>query len=128
MIRKHTITTSGAPSALGPYSQGVEFWNLVFTSMQIPIDPNTGKLIEGGVEEQTKRVIENIKAIVEAGGSSLEEVVKVTVYVDNIESFSEVNDAYSVYFSEKPPARSFVVVSSLPAGAKVAMDAIAVRE
>ncbi len=128
MIKKHIVSTGEAPSALGPYSQGVAFWNLVFTSMQLPIDPKTGEIVNGGIKEQTRRVIENIKAIVEAGDSSLEEILKMTVYVDNIESFSEVNEVYSKYFSERPPARSFVVVSSLPKGAKVAMDAISVRE
>ncbi len=128
MIKKHIVTTKEAPEAIGPYSQGVAFWNLIFTSMQLPIDPKTGNIVNGGVVEQTERVIENIKAIVEAGDSSLEEILKMTVYVDDINSFSEVNEAYAKYFSERPPARSFVVVSSLPKGAKVAMDAVSVRE
>ncbi len=128
MIKKHIVTTNEAPRAIGPYSQGVAFWNLVFTSMELPIDPQTGELVDGDVKEQTRRVIENIKAIVEAGDSSLEEIIKVTVYVDDINNFSEVNEVYAKYFSERPPARSFVVVSSLPKGAKVAMDAISVRE
>lgn len=128
MIKKHIIKTPNAPDALGPYSQGIVFWNFVFTSMELPIDPKTGKLVSEDLKEQTKQVIKNIKAIMESGGSSLEEIVKMTVYINDINNFPQVNEAYEEFFPENPPARALVVVSDLPLGAKVAMDAMGVRE
>ena len=124
---KKVISTANAPQAIGPYSQAIEAGGFVFVSGQIPLIPATGELVEGSVEVQTARVLENLKAILEAAGSSLENVVKTTVYITNMEDFAKVNGIYGQYFQENPPARVCVEVSKLPKGALVEIDVIAAR-
>ncbi|ACK42610.1 MULTISPECIES: RidA family protein [Dictyoglomus] len=123
---KEIISTSKAPSAIGPYSQGIKVGNMVFISGQIPIDPDTGNVVEGGIKEQTKRVLENVKAILESIGGSLNNVVKTTVFMVDLEEFSEMNEVYKEYFPNNPPARSTIQVSALPKNVKIEIEAIAV--
>ena len=122
---KKVISTAEAPQAIGPYSQAIEAGGFVFVSGQIPLIPATGELVEGSVEVQTARVLENLKAILEAAGSSLESVVKTTVYITNMDDFAKVNGIYGQYFQENPPARVCVEVSKLPKGALGEIDVIA---
>ena len=124
---KKVISTAEAPQAIGPYSQAIEAGGFVFVSGQIPLIPATGELVEGSVEVQTARVLENLKAILEAAGSSLESVVKTTVYITNMDDFAKVNGIYGQYFQENPPARVCVEVSKLPKGVLVEIDVIAAR-
>ncbi len=124
---KKVISTANAPQAIGPYSQAIEAGGFIFVSGQIPLIPATGELVEGSVEVQTARVLENLKAILEAAGSSLESVVKTTVYITNMDDFAKVNGIYGQYFQENPPARVCVEVSKLPKGALVEIDVIAAR-
>ena len=124
---KKVISTAEAPQAIGPYSQAIEAGGFVFVSGQIPLIPATGELVDGSVEVQTARVLENLKAILEAAGASLEDVVKTTVYITNMDDFAKVNGIYGQYFQENPPARVCVEVSKLPKGALVEIDVIAAR-
>ncbi|MDK2785448.1 MAG: 2-iminobutanoate/2-iminopropanoate deaminase [Thermotoga sp.] len=125
---KRVIETSRAPKAIGPYSQAIVAGNMMFVSGQIPVDPETGEIVEGTIEKKTERVLENLKAILEAGGFSLEDVVKVTIFTTSIEFFSKVNEVYSRYFSSHKPARSFVAVAQLPKNVEIEIEAIAVKE
>ncbi len=118
------ISTDRAPKAIGPYSQAVVAGNFVFVSGQLPIDPANGKLVEGEIEEKTIRIFENIKAILETVGSNLESVVKVTVFVKDMENFNRVNAVYESYFKTSKPARSFVEVSNLPRNADIEIELI----
>ncbi|MCR5030228.1 MAG: RidA family protein [Selenomonadaceae bacterium] len=122
---KKVISTTNAPKAIGPYSQAIEAGGFIFVSGQIPLIPATGEIVEGSVEVQTARVLENLKAILDAAGSSLENVVKTTVYITNMDDFAKVNGIYGQYFQENPPARVCVEVSKLPKGALVEIDVIA---
>ena len=122
---KQAVYTDKAPRPVGPYSQAILIDGLLFISGQIPIDPSTGKLIDGTFEEKTRRVLENVKAIIEAAGGTLDDVVKVTVYLKDIGKFSDFNKVYSEYFKGVPPARVVVEVSNLPLGADLEMEAIA---
>ena len=122
---KDRVQTENAPQAIGPYSQAVKASGLVFASGQIPIDPATGVVVEGSIAEQTERVLNNIKAVLEAAGSSLERVVKTTVFLADLSDFGEMNEAYGRFFADVPPARSTVEVSRLPRDARVEIDAIA---
>ena len=124
---KKVISTANAPQAIGPYSQAIEAGGFVFVSGQIPLIPATGELVDGSVEVQTARVLENLKAILEAAGSSMEDVVKTTVYITNMDDFAKVNGIYGRYFETNPPARVCVEVSKLPKGALVEIDVIAAR-
>jgi 2-iminobutanoate/2-iminopropanoate deaminase len=127
MSRRKVVRTEGAPAAVGAYSQGIIAQGWLFTAMQIPLDPSTGALAAlDDVAEQARRVLNNIRAIVEAAGSSLEQVVKVTVYLQEIADFAVVNEAYAGYFPQDPPARAVLAGATLPKGARVAMEAIAV--
>jgi 2-iminobutanoate/2-iminopropanoate deaminase len=120
------IQTSDAPSAIGPYSQAVvTSHGFVFTAGQIAIDPGTGAIVAGGIREQTARVMESIRAILEASGSGLDHVVKTTVYLADMGEFSEMNEVYGRYFPSQPPARSTVQVARLPRDVRVEIDAIA---
>ncbi len=125
MSSKEIVNTSKAPNAIGPYSQAIKVNKMVFLSGQIAIDPNTQKFIDGDIETQTKRVLDNLKSVLEASGSSLESVVKTTIYITDINDFSKVNEIYASYFSSGKPARSTVCVAALPKNAKVEIDAIA---
>ena len=122
------ISTDRAPKALGPYSQGVRSGELVFTAGQIPLNPATGALNTGTIEEQTHQVLGNLAAVLEAAGSSLHHVVKTTVYLADLNDFQRMNAVYAGYFSDKPPARSTVQVSKLPLGASIEIECIAVAK
>ena len=125
-MSKKEIATSQAPAALGPYSQGISTGNLVFISGQLPIDPSTGSLIEGPISEQTKLIMKNIEAVAKEAGSSLDHIVKTTIFLTDLGNFKEVNDAYGAFFKDVPPARATVQVAALPLGASVEIEAIAV--
>lgn len=122
---KKVIHTDKAPKAVGPYSQAVRTGNLVFTAGQIPIDPATGKLVQGGIKEQAHRVLENLKAVLEAAGTDFSRVVKCTVFLDDLKNFAEFNEAYGEYFTSDQPARSAFQVAGLPLGAKVEIEMVA---
>jgi|ERR1700722_11505130 2-iminobutanoate/2-iminopropanoate deaminase len=127
-MSKAAITTKAAPAAIGPYSQGVRVGNLVFTAGQIALDPATQQVVAPGITEQTTRVLENLKAILEAAGSSLAQVVKATVYLKDFNDFAEMNAVYRAYLATEgvvPPARSTVEVSRLPKDVLVEIDLIA---
>jgi 2-iminobutanoate/2-iminopropanoate deaminase len=126
---KQLIQTDLAPRAVGPYSQGIvtESTELIFTAGQIPFHPETNQMVEGGIEEQTERVIQNLKAVLEAGGSGLDRVVKTTVFLKRMSDFQAMNQIYEKYFSDQPPARSTVEVSALPKGALIEMECVAVQ-
>lgn len=118
------IKTNKAPEALGPYSQGIEVDGYIFTSGQIPADPATGDL-KADIKEATKQSMENIKAILEEAGSSLDKVIKTTIYLTNMKAFGDVNEVYGTYFTDHKPARSCVEVLSLPKGSLIEIEAIA---
>jgi 2-iminobutanoate/2-iminopropanoate deaminase len=122
-MTKERIITEKAPKAIGPYSQGQKIGDLVFTSGQIPINPATGVLVTE-IKEATKQSLDNVKAILEEAGSSLENVVKTVVYLKNMDDFAAVNEIYGTYFTENPPARSCVQVVKLPMDALVEIEAI----
>lgn len=124
---KSIVQTDKAPRAVGPYSQAVklEGESLIFVSGQIALDPKTGDRIHGGVVQETRRVMENLKLILEAAGSSLQKVVKTTVFLNSMDDFGVMNEVYSEYFKEDPPARSTIEVSRLPKGMKVEIEAVA---
>ncbi len=119
------IATEKAPRAIGPYSQAVAHDGLLYLSGQIPLDPATGQLIEGDVAAQTERVLENLKAVLEAAGSSLGRVLKTTVYLKDLGEFARMNEVYARYFPENPPARATVEVARLPRDARVEIEAVA---
>ena len=122
---KNVVHSKHAPKALGPYSQAILNRDTLFLSGQVGIDPETGEFIPGGVEEQTHRVIQNLRAVLEAAEMGLENIVKTTIYVDSIEDFQAVNRVYGEYFVKDPPARATVEVARLPLGALVEIEAIA---
>lgn len=126
-MAKELISTDHAPEAIGPYSQGVEASGLLFLSGQIPIDPATGEVESGGIEAETRRVLTNLRAVLESAGYVLGDVVKTTVYLTDLGSFTEVNRVYGEFFTEPYPARATVEVSGLPRGVGVEMDLIAVK-
>lgn len=125
MSSREIVKTSKAPDAIGPYSQAVKTNKMVFLSGQIAIDPKTQQFVDGDIETQTRRVLDNLKAVVEASGSKLESVAKTTIYLTDISDFSKVNEIYASYFSTGKPARSTVCVAALPKNAKIEIDAIA---
>ena len=119
------IYTKNAPDAIGPYSQAVKVGNLLFTSGMIPIDPATNTLVEGGIEVQAERTLQNVKNLLEASGSSLDKVVKTVVFIKDMNDFAKVNEIYAKYFTENYPARSCVEVARLPKDVLIEMEAIA---
>lgn len=121
---KEQIISEKAPAAIGPYSQGIKYGNLVFASGQLPLNPETG-LIEGDIKEQTTRALTHLKNVLEKGGSSLDKVLKVTVFLADINDFAAMNEIYAKYFTDKYPARSAFEVANLPKFAKVEIEAIA---
>lgn len=122
---KRIITTSGAPAAIGPYSQAVRAGDFIFVSGQIPLDPANGTIVAGDAAAQTRRVMENLQAVLHAAGCSFAQVARATVYLTNLEDFSRVNEVYGSYFPADPPARATVQVAALPRGASVEIDVIA---
>ena len=126
-MTRDVIQTSSAPSALGPYSQGVRVQgSLLYTAGQIALDPQTGEVVGGTIKEQTIRVIENLKAILEAGGSDLDHVVKTTVFLKDMGDFAAMNEVYAGFFGKLPPARSTIEVARLPRDVRVEIEAVAV--
>jgi len=126
-MQKQVISTVNAPSAIGPYSQAIRAGNLLFVSGQIPIDPSTGNLIEDkSIQAQTRRVLQNLIAIVEAAGGSTQNIVKTTVFLRDMGDFAEMNAVYAVFFSASPPARATVEAARLPRDVSVEIDCIAV--
>ena len=119
------ISTKKAPAAIGPYSQAIQVGSLVYTSGQIPIDPSTGAFVEGGIKEQTRQSLTNVKAILEEAGLSMSNVVKTTVFMADMNDFADMNAVYAEFFSEPYPARSAVAVKTLPKGALVEIEVIA---
>src|SRR4029453_12901869 len=123
---KEIIATNSAPQAIGPYSQAVRAGNLIFASGQIPIDPATGQFVSGGIAEQTEQVLKNLKALFGAAGVGLDQVVKTTVFLADMDDFAAMNDVYGRYFAEASPARATVQAARLPRDARVEIEAIAV--
>ena len=121
------ISTTKAPGAIGPYSQGIQIGEFIYTSGQIPIDPATGTFAEGGIKEQTRQSLQNIKAILEEAGSSMDKVVKTTVFLADMNDFADMNSVYAEFFSEPYPARSAVAVKTLPKKALVEIEVVATR-
>ena len=119
------VKTDTAPAAIGPYSQAIESDGLLFVSGQTPIDPATGTLIDGGIAEQTARVLDNVKAILAAAGSDLDHVVKTTCFLQDMGDFAAFNEVYATYFGDIPPARSTIGVAALPLGARVEVEVVA---
>jgi len=122
---KQIISTGKAPKPMGPYSQAVRAGDLIFLAGQIPIDPKTGTLIQGDIRDQTKRVLENVKAILEAANLSMGDVVKTSVFLKNIADFPKMNEVYGTYFGSGFPARTTVQVANLPSGAEVEIEVVA---
>ena len=120
------IQTEQAPAAIGPYSQAIKAGGFVFASGQIPIDPKTGEFVAGGIGEQTERVLKNLAAVLEAAGSSLDQVVKTTVFLADMKDFAAMNEVYGRFFSGVTPARATVAAAGLPRDARVEIEAIAV--
>ena len=123
-MNRETVHTDRAPKVIGPYTQAVKANGFVYTAGQIPIDPSTGNIVDGGVTEQTRQVLENLKAVLQAAGSSLEQVVKATVFLKQMADFAAMNEVYAEYLSDAKPARSTVAVAELPRGALVEIDLV----
>lgn len=121
------ISTTKAPGAIGPYSQGIQIGEFIYTSGQIPIDPATGAFAEGGIKEQTRQSLQNIQAILEEAGSSMDKVVKTTVFLADMNDFADMNSVYAEFFSEPYPARSAVAVKTLPKKALVEIEVVATK-
>ncbi|MCL2377405.1 MAG: RidA family protein [Defluviitaleaceae bacterium] len=124
-MEKKIISTENAPKAIGPYSQGIMFEGLVFTSGQLPLDPSTGKLVEGDVKVATAQVIRNVQAILHEAGSSLDKVLKATVYLKDMGDFAAMNEVYTEFFGANPPARTCFQVAKLPMDAIVEIEVVA---
>lgn len=122
---REIISTEEAPAAIGPYSQAIRVGQFVFTAGQIAIDPSTGQMVEGGIEEQTRQVLKNISAVLQAAGTSLAQVVKTTVFLVDLGDFAAMNRVYAEFFPQEPPGRTTVQVVALPRGAQVEIEAIA---
>lgn len=125
-MKREIVVSKEMPAAIGPYSQAVKVGELVFTSGQIPLNPKTGELVNGGIEEQIRQAIRNLKIVLEAAGASLETTVKITLFIVRMEDFLKINKVYAELFHNANPARSCVAVSALPKGAQVEVEAIAI--
>jgi 2-iminobutanoate/2-iminopropanoate deaminase len=125
-MHRDIIATDKAPAAVGPYTQAVRVGDFVFTAGQIPLDPTTGQLVEGGIEVQARQALTNVSAVLEAAGTSLVNVVKTTVFLADMGEFKAMNGVYAEFFPEAPPARSAVQVAALPLGARIEIEAIAI--
>ena len=121
---REVVSALGAPEAAGPYSHAVKSGGLLFCSGQVPLDPGTGKLVEGSIGDQARRCLENLKIVCAARGADLSDTVRMAIYVTDISTFAQVNEAYGEYFGEGAPARTTIGVAALPAGAQIEMDAI----
>ena len=126
MLKKQ-IQTSAAPAAIGPYSQAIQAGGFIFYSGQIPLNPESGKIVEGGIVEQTRQVMANMRAVLHASGREFSDIVKTTIYLTDLADFATVNEIYGEFFAEVPPARACVQVAALPKGSVVEIDWIAVE-
>jgi 2-iminobutanoate/2-iminopropanoate deaminase len=124
-MKKRVIETEKAPKAIGPYSQAIQAGNFLFLSGQIPLDPASGELVKGDIREHARRVLENLKAVLESQKLGMEDVVKVTIFLKDMGNFSQVNEVYGIYFPSFPPARSTVEVAKLPRDVDIEIEAIA---
>jgi 2-iminobutanoate/2-iminopropanoate deaminase len=122
---KAQVQTDKAPSAIGPYSQAIRANGFVYASGQIPIDPQTGEFVPGGIQEQTEQVLKNLSEVLKAAGSGLDKVVKTTVFLADMKEFTLMNEVYAKFFTDKPPARASVAAAGLPRGARVEIEAVA---
>ena len=127
MSQRTRISTTDAPAAIGPYSQAIAAGDLIFCSGQVALDPATGELGDDDVRAQTRRALENLSAVLSAGGATLGDVVKTTVFLVNMGDFAAMNEVYGEFFTSEPPARSTIAVAALPRGARVEVEAIALR-
>ena len=125
---KKIISTSEAPAAIGPYSQAVRVGSTIYCAGQIPLDPKSGQIVSGDAAAQTRRVLDNVAAVLKAEGATFEDVVKTTIFLTDLSDFQAVNEVYASYFRNQPPARSTVQVSALPKGANVEIEVIAVAD
>jgi 2-iminobutanoate/2-iminopropanoate deaminase len=125
-MQRHVTATADAPAAVGPYSQAIRSGDTVYTAGQLGLDPETGKLAEGGIQAQTRQALQNIQAILAASGSGMAQVVKTTVYLQDMADFRNMNEVYATFFPDAPPARSTVQVAALPLGGLVEIEAVAV--
>ena len=125
LLARTVVQSDKAPKAIGPYSQAIKSNGLVFASGQIPLDPETGKLVEGDIVVQAEQVMQNMRAVLEAAGSSFAQVLKTTCFLADLDDFARFNEVYAKYFSDEPPARSTFQVAKLPAGARVEVECIA---
>ena len=121
------LATDKAPAAVGPYSQGIQGNNMIFTSGQLPVDMETGELCTDDIARETELCLEGVKAVLAAGGATLENIAKVTIFVTDIGNFSDINQVYAKYFTDHKPARSLVEVTALPKGANIEIEAIAIK-
>ncbi len=124
-MQKNIISTDKAPQAIGPYSQAVQFNNLLFISGQIPLEPKSGEIVKGNIKEMTKQILDNLNSILTASGSSLDNVLRTTIFLTNLDDYVEVNEIYAEFFEKSMPARSTVQVSRLPMDVPIEIDAIA---
>ncbi len=124
-MKKAVINTNNAPAAIGPYSQGIKVGNLIFTSGQLPVNPSTGELITGDIKKETRQCLENVKAILEEAGTSLEDAIKITVFIKDMDQFAKINEVYSEFFPLDKPARSCVEVARLPKDANIEIEGVA---
>lgn len=125
---KHIVSTKDAPQAIGPYSQAIVAGGFLFASGQVPFDPKTGEFVEGGIREQTAQVLRNVSKVLEAAGASLENVVKTTVFLADMNDFAAMNEVYASFFASEPPARSTVEAARLPRDARIEIEVIALIE
>ena len=127
-MKKKIINIKGAPESIGTYSQGIRAGNFIYTSGQIPINPQTGNLVTGNIKAETRQVLDNLDAVLRAGGSSLRSAVKLTVFFTDLSYLPDLNEVFKEYFPIKPPARSTVQVSALPMGVRIEIDAVGTTE
>jgi 2-iminobutanoate/2-iminopropanoate deaminase len=127
-MQRATVSTTDAPAAIGPYSQAVRAGNLLFVSGQLPLDPATGQFVAGDIAAMTRQIFTNIQAVLSAAGTSLDKIVKTTVFLADLEDFQAMNGAYAEFFSADPPARSTVQVARLPRDARIEIEVIAIVE
>jgi len=125
MESRRSIDTERAPRAIGPYAQGVAAGGFLFLSGQVPLDPSTGEMVRGSLQDEVSRVLENLKAVLQAAGATLDQVVRTTIFLTDLKDFEDMNAAYARYFGKARPARSTVQVVALPRGARIEIDAIA---
>jgi 2-iminobutanoate/2-iminopropanoate deaminase len=126
-MKKKVVSSDKAPKAIAPYSQGIEAGGFIFMSGQIPLDPTTGDMVRGGIEAETRRVLDNLKAVLQSQGLDMDAVVKTTIFLADMGDFAKVNEVYGSYFGEVPPARSTIQVGALPKNARIEIEAVALR-